>query len=88
MYGNIVLAGGTSMMSGFSNRIMKELPFHLDNNEKQYYNLTNISAEGNRNIAAWVGASMVASMSTINNVFITKDEIVEGEKEKILQKIF
>jgi actin-related protein len=29
MFGNIVLSGGTTMMSGFSNRIYKELPSHL-----------------------------------------------------------
>ena len=84
------------MMSGFSNRIYKELPTHLSqfyydhNNSKtdnEFSNLTNIVSEGYRNIAPWIGASMVASMSTFNQVFITKEDFNEGG-ERVLQKTF
>jgi actin beta/gamma 1 len=96
MFGNIVLSGGTTMMSGFSNRIYKELPSHLsqfyyDNNntksDLEFSHLTNIVAEGYRHIAPWIGASMVASMSTFNQVFITKEDFNEGG-ERVLQKCF
>lgn len=96
MFGNIVLSGGTTMMNGFSNRIFKELPTHLsqfyyDNNnsktDSEFSHLTNIVSEGYRNIAPWIGASMVASMSTFNQVFITKEDFNEGG-ERVLQKTF
>jgi actin beta/gamma 1 len=96
MFGNIILSGGTTMMSGFSNRIYKELPTHLShfnydnsNNKSdiEFSHLTNIVSEGYRNIAPWIGASMVASMSTFNQVFVTKEDFNEGG-ERVLQKCF
>jgi len=84
------------MMAGLSNRLYKELPSHLSQfyydvgtskSDLEFCHLTNIVAEGYRNIAPWIGASMVASMSTFNQVFVTKEDIDEGG-ERVLQKIF
>jgi len=89
MLNNIVLSGGTTMMPGFSNRINLQLKDVL-NRENINYNSYQVVAEGNRNISTWIGASMVSSMSSFNNVFITREEYNENGENKlnIFQKIF
>lgn len=89
MLNNIVLSGGTTMMPGFSNRINMQLKDVL-NRENISYNSYQVVAEGNRNISSWIGASMVSSMSSFNNVFITREEYNENGENKlnIFQKIF
>ena len=89
MLNNIVLSGGTTMMPGFSNRINLQLKDVL-NRENINYNSYQVIAEGNRNISSWIGASMISSMSSFNNVFITREEYNENGENKlnIFQKIF
>ena len=89
MLNNIVLSGGTTMMPGFSNRINIQLKDVL-NKENISYSSYKVIAEGNRNISAWIGASMISSMSSFNNVFITREEYNENGENKlnIFQKIF
>ena len=89
MLNNIVLSGGTTMMPGFSNRINMQLKDVL-NRENISYTSYKVIAEGNRNISAWIGASMISSMSSFNNVFITREEYNENGENKlnIFQKIF
>lgn len=89
MLNNIVLSGGTTMMPGFSSRINFQLKEVL-NKENISYNSYKIIAEGNRNISSWIGASMISSMSSFNNVFITREEYNENGENKlnIFQKIF
>lgn len=89
MLNNIVLSGGTTMMPGFSNRINLQLKEVL-NRENISYNSYKVIAEGNRNISAWIGASMISSMSSFNNVFITREDYNENGENKlnIFQKIF
>lgn len=89
MLNNIVLSGGTTMMPGFSNRINMQLKEVL-NRENISYSSYKVIAEGNRNISAWIGASMISSMSSFNNVFITREEYNENGENKlnIFQKIF
>lgn len=89
MLNNIVLSGGTTMMPGFSNRINMQLKDVL-NRENISYSSYKVIAEGNRNISSWIGASMISSMSSFNNVFITREEYNENGENKlnIFQKIF
>ncbi len=77
------------MIPGFSNRINMQLKDVL-NEKKISYSSYKVIAEGNRNISAWIGASMISSMSSFNNVFITREEYNENGENKlnIFQKIF
>ena len=89
MLNNIVLSGGTTMMPGFSNRMnlgMKDVLKEKDISFNSYQ----VIAEGNRNISSWIGASMIASMSSFNSVFISREEYNESGENKlnIFQKIF
>ena len=82
MSNNIVLSGGTTMIPGFQQRIKTTL---MNSKEIEFSSLHNsqIIAEGNRNIATWVGASMIASMSSFEKMFIKKVDFMENGEERI-----
>ena len=82
---NIVLAGGTSMMPGFKDRIYDEV---YEGFKSDFIHLEpNVVAENNRYMSTWVGGSMLASMSTFKELFITKAEFSE-HGDRYFQKIF
>ncbi|KAH9409175.1 actin [Tyrophagus putrescentiae] len=73
LYGNIVLSGGSTQLYGFADRMEKEL--------KQLAPATNadirVSAPANRNLSAWIGGSILASLSTFQDRWISKQEYYE-----------
>ena len=89
MLNNIVLSGGTTMMPGFPQRIKSTLFQHMDA-DSTFSSSSNIIAEGNRDISTWIGASMVASMSSFEKVFIRKEDYYEGGEDRVslFSKIF
>lgn len=76
MYGNIVLSGGASMMKGFYERIEKDVRGRLEgvsgNDIKMY-------ADSFRQHAAWIGGSMLASLSTFGQFMVIKKEEWEND---------
>lgn len=87
MFNNIVLSGGTSMMSGLSQRIYKNLPSFLDSNDTSQLNLV---FDNLRYYSTWIGASMISSMSTFNKLLITREIWMDSGEDKvgIFKKIF
>ncbi len=74
VYQNIVLAGGSTMLHEFPERINEELkrfaPTPIRKNFK-------IVAPNDRIHSAWIGGSMLASLSTFQQMCITKEEYEE-----------
>lgn len=85
MFQNIVLCGGTTMIKGFSKRIYSQLPFFLENTTT---NSLTISDEIHKDLATWIGGSMIASMSTFNKLLINKENLAEIGEERIGTNIF
>ena len=86
---NIVLSGGTSMMHGFGERIVKDLLEYQDQDFEIDYT-PNVIAENNRYISKWIGMSMIASMSAFDKIFIKKSEYQEYGEDRfsMMAKIF
>lgn len=85
MMNNVVLAGGTTMIHGFKERVYSELLRKYFNDNKSYD--IHVSAENYRNISTWIGGSMLASMSTFKELFFTKNDLKE-QGERLYPKIF
>lgn len=81
LHRNIVVAGGTSMMRGFVTR----LEYEMDKLFKPDVSRTDISyiSEGNRNYAAWIGGSMLSSLSVFQEMAIKKSEYEENTDAKL-----
>lgn len=71
MFANVLLTGGTSMFRGFAERIESELA-SLCPSEK-----INVVALPNRKHCAWIGGSVLVSLATFSQSWITKPEYDE-----------
>ncbi|EPY53519.1 actin-like protein Arp1 [Schizosaccharomyces cryophilus OY26] len=65
---NIVLSGGSTLLKGFGDRLLKELQGSGD-----VRNCVKMYTPQERRYAAWTGASILASLSTFSNILITSE---------------
>ena len=72
LYSNIFLTGGTSMLEGFLRRIDKEM--YLRTNSRID---TRIFSSPERKYLTWIGGSIMASLSSFQNKFISKSKYEE-----------
>jgi len=72
-YANIVLSGGTTMYSGIVDRMRKEMT-SLASSTMQI----KIIAQPERKYSAWIGGSTLASLSTFQQMWISKQEYQES----------
>lgn len=79
MFSNIILSGGTTMMNNFNNRLYDELK------KKTALNIDIIIPE-NRIYSAWIGGSLLCSLSTFDSSWISKTEYEECGKSIIYRK--
>ena len=70
MYSNIVLSGGNTLFAGFAERLTKELT--------QVAPAVNVVASPERKFSAWIGASILGSLSTFEQMWISKAEYEEA----------
>lgn len=82
MFGNILLTGGTSMFNGFGERLDNELN-KLNTSEK-----INVISLPNRKNCAWIGGSILVSLATFSQSWITKPEYDEVGPNIIHLKCF
>jgi len=68
--GSVVVCGGTTTMTGFSERIQNDLSHHFQNFPVKCHS-------GDRQNSAWLGGSIVASLGNFSSLWITKKEYEE-----------
>merc|ERR1712007_139664 len=69
LYANIVLSGGTTMFPGISERMSKEITALSPASIK-----VKIVAPPERKYSVWIGGSILASLSTFQSMWISKEE--------------
>ncbi|KAI0325065.1 Actin/actin-like protein [Cubamyces sp. BRFM 1775] len=72
LYRNVVLAGGTTMFPGLAERMQKELTALAPANTQ-----VTIAAPSKRKYSAWLGGSILASLSTFQNLWCSKQKYDE-----------
>jgi len=75
---SLVVAGGTSMLPGLAPRLRNELAGMLPSELREK---VEVCVDSQRRYAAWIGGSMFASLSTFDQVAITKQEYEEGKAD-------
>src|SRR5258708_32691036 len=73
LYGHVVLSGGTTMFPGISDRMQKELTALSPSSMK-----VKIVAPPERKYSVWIGGSILASLSTFQNLWCSKHEYDES----------
>jgi actin-related protein len=83
LYGNIVLSGGTTMFDGIADRMTKELTNLAPASMK-----IKVVAPPERKYSVWIGGSILASLSTFQQMWISKDEYEESGPGIVHRKCF
>nr|CAX72695.1 Actin 5C [Schistosoma japonicum] len=83
LYANIVLSGGSTMFPGISDRMQKEICNLAPTTMK-----IKIVAPPERKYSVWIGGSILASLSTFNQMWITKQEYDESGPGIVHRKCF
>eukprot|EP01084_Bolivina_argentea_P218318 370503_1 len=69
LFENIVVTGGSTMYQGFAERLLKEIKYLSDDDSYQY----KIIAPPERKYSVFIGGSILASLSTFEEMWITKE---------------
>merc|ERR1712173_21087 len=72
LYANIVLSGGSTMYEGIDKRMEKELVAVVPNTMR-----IKITAPKERKYSVWIGGSILSSLTTFNDMWITKADYDE-----------
>ena len=83
LYANCVLSGGTTMYPGIADRMQKEITSLAPATMK-----VKVIAPPERKYSVWIGGSILASLSTFQNMWITKDEYDESGPSIVHRKCF
>uniref|UniRef100_A0A6B2LLZ9 Actin n=1 Tax=Arcella intermedia TaxID=1963864 RepID=A0A6B2LLZ9_9EUKA len=83
LYGNVVLSGGTTMFPGIADRMQKELVNLAPSTMK-----IKIIAPPERKYSVWIGGSILASLSTFQQMWISKEEYDESGPAIVHRKCF
>jgi len=83
LYANVVLSGGTTMFSGIGERMTKELTALAPSTMK-----IKVVAPPERKYSVWIGGSILSSLSTFQQMWISKGEYDESGPTIVHRKCF
>ena len=78
-----MLSGGNTLLEGFPERFVKEFKRALPNEVK-----TRVMAPGTRDTMCWEGGSILASLPSFKNMWITRNEYQEQKDHVFAKKLF
>merc|ERR1711869_171608 len=83
LYANVVLSGGTTMFPGIGERMTKELTALAPSTMK-----IKVIAPPERKYSVWIGGSILSSLSTFQQMWISKQEYDESGPTIVHRKCF
>jgi len=83
LYANVVLSGGTTMFTGVGERMTKELTALAPSTMK-----IKVVAPPERKYSVWIGGSILSSLSTFQQMWISKGEYDESGPTIVHRKCF
>jgi len=83
LYSNVVLSGGTTMFGGIGERMTKELTALAPSTMK-----IKVVAPPERKYSVWIGGSILSSLSTFQQMWISKGEYDESGPTIVHRKCF
>ena len=83
LYGNVVMSGGSTMYPGIQDRLTKEMVALAPPTMK-----IKVVAPPERKYSVWIGGSILASLSTFQQMWISKTEYDESGPTIVHRKCF
>ncbi|GIX95916.1 actin-like protein 6B [Caerostris darwini] len=84
LYGGVILTGGNTLIQGFTERLNRDLSAKTPPSMRLKVISANNGAE--RRFGSWIGGSILASLGTFQQMWITKQEYDEGGKTQVERK--
>eukprot|EP01119_Soliformovum_irregulare_P019139 TRINITY_DN6005_c0_g1_i4.p1 TRINITY_DN6005_c0_g1~~TRINITY_DN6005_c0_g1_i4.p1 ORF type:complete len:951 (-),score=316.84 TRINITY_DN6005_c0_g1_i4:23-2875(-) len=84
LFGNIVLSGGTTCINGFPKRLENEMKILTADQKVKLH----VVAPPERHVSVWQGGSIMASLKTFGERWVTKEEFDEHGPSIIHKKCF
>ncbi|OMJ90253.1 hypothetical protein SteCoe_7457 [Stentor coeruleus] len=81
LFGNVVITGGSTMISGFGERFSKEICNKATGNMR-----VKVISLPERSFSTWIGGSILSSLSSFQNNWVTKDEYYENGISAVYRK--
>lgn len=85
LYSNIVLSGGTTMYAGLAERLLKEVKMLCPN---AISSKVKVVATDERYFSVWIGGSILTSINSFSDMWITKSEYDESGASIVHRKCF
>ena len=84
LYGNVIVTGGNSLLQGFPERLNRDLSAKTP--QSMRLKIISASGSGERRFGAWIGGSILASLGSFQQMWISKQEYEEGGKIQVERK--
>nr|XP_055045495.1 actin-like protein 6B isoform X1 [Misgurnus anguillicaudatus] len=84
LYGSVIVTGGNTLLQGFTERLNSELSQKAPPSMRLKLIASNSSIE--RRFSSWIGGSILASLGTFQQMWISKQEYDEGGKQSVERK--
>ena len=81
LYRSVILAGGSTLLHGFAERLQMELRAKMPSTVK-----LNISASTERQYSAWIGGSILATLPTTETMMVTEKDYAEEGASAVHRK--
>ncbi len=83
LFGNVVMSGGTTMYAGIAERVHKEIATLAPHGMK-----VKVIAPPERKYSVWIGGSILASLTSFQQMWITKEEYDDSGPTLVHRKCF
>ncbi|MEJ1272688.1 transferrin receptor 2 [Cricetulus griseus] len=80
LYGSVIVTGGNTLLQGFTDRLNRELSQKTPPSMRLKLIASNSTME--RKFSPWIGGSILASLGTFQQMWISKQEYEEGGKHE------
>ena len=84
LYGSVIVTGGNTLIPGFTERLNQDLGVKTPPSMRLKVLSSNQAPE--RRFSAWIGGSILASLGTFQQMWISKQEYEEGGKAQVDRK--
>ena len=84
LYGGVIVTGGNSLIQGFTDRLNRDLAAKTPPSMR--LKIVAGAAAAERRFASWIGGSILASLGTFQQMWISKQEYEEGGKSQVDRK--
>eukprot|EP00094_Tigriopus_californicus_P004305 TCALIF_04150-PA protein Name:"Similar to ACTL6B Actin-like protein 6B (Homo sapiens)" AED:0.05 eAED:0.05 QI:191/0.5/0.66/1/1/1/3/0/457 len=84
LYGSVVVTGGNTLLQGFNERLNRDLSVKTPTNMR--FKLIAANGPQERRFGSWIGGSILASLGSFQQMWISKQEYEESGKSQVDRK--